>query len=110
MVRFPGRTAVVVVALCLPLAAQAAAAPPAATPAPPFAAAVRALLAQQRQREDLPGLSAAVANGGQQWAEGIGFADLENDVPATDGTVYRLASISKPITAVCALLALIWAF
>jgi serine beta-lactamase-like protein LACTB, mitochondrial len=31
------------------------------------------------------------------------YADLENLVPATASTVYRLASVSKPITAVAAM-------
>ncbi|MFO0958425.1 MAG: serine hydrolase domain-containing protein [Isosphaeraceae bacterium] len=38
------------------------------------------------------------------WAQGYGFADLENHVPASPGvTQYRWASISKPITAIAAL-------
>lgn len=49
----------------------------------------------------IPGLSCAVVHQGKLvFSAGYGFADLENDVPATDATVYRLASISKPITAV----------
>ena len=52
-------------------------------------------------RERIPGLSIAVATGNQvRWEQGYGFADLENFVPATAATVYRLASVSKPITAV----------
>jgi len=52
-------------------------------------------------RERIPGLSIAVATDNQlRWERGYGFADLENFVPATAATVYRLASVSKPITAV----------
>ena|SRR5688572_21586834 len=48
-----------------------------------------------------PGVSVAVANGRQIiWSKGYGKADLENDAAAKPNTVYRLASVSKPITAV----------
>jgi serine beta-lactamase-like protein LACTB, mitochondrial len=47
-----------------------------------------------------PGLSAAVAVGDElTWAAGFGIADLEHDVPVKAETVFRIASISKPITA-----------
>jgi CubicO group peptidase (beta-lactamase class C family) len=52
----------------------------------------------------IPGLSVAVVeNGTYVWSNGFGMADLENSVPATPQTLYRLASVSKPITAVAAL-------
>jgi|ERR1700693_2215706 len=48
----------------------------------------------------VPGISAAVVqNGDLVWSEGFGMADLENFVPASPATLYRLGSISKPITA-----------
>lgn len=48
-----------------------------------------------------PGVSVAIANGKEIiWSKGYGKADLENGVPAKATTVYRLASVSKPITAV----------
>ena len=48
----------------------------------------------------VPGVSVAVVlNGEAAWSEGFGMADLENLVPATPVTLYRLGSISKPITA-----------
>lgn len=47
-----------------------------------------------------PGLSVAVAVGGEiVWAEGFGYADLENRVPVWPSTKFRIASISKPVTA-----------
>jgi serine beta-lactamase-like protein LACTB, mitochondrial len=53
----------------------------------------------------IPGVSVAVVeNGVKDWSAGFGTADLENFVPATSRTLYRLASISKPITATAALL------
>jgi CubicO group peptidase (beta-lactamase class C family) len=48
----------------------------------------------------VPGISAAVVlNGEPAWSDGFGMADLENFVPATSFTLFRLGSISKPITA-----------
>ena len=48
----------------------------------------------------LPGLSVAVAVDGEVvWSEGFGFADVENRVPVTPVTRFRIASISKPVTA-----------
>lgn len=53
----------------------------------------------------IPGASVAVVeNGEYEWSSGFGMADLENSVPATSQTLYRLASISKPVTATAALL------
>src|SRR5882762_1144189 len=52
----------------------------------------------------VPGLSAAVVEDGRlAWAAGFGMADLENNVPATAHTLYRLASISKSLTATAAM-------
>jgi serine beta-lactamase-like protein LACTB len=48
-----------------------------------------------------PGVSVAVTEDKNIiWSKGYGKADLENDIPAKSNTVYRLASVSKPITAV----------
>jgi CubicO group peptidase (beta-lactamase class C family) len=47
-----------------------------------------------------PGMAIAVAvNGKLVWAEGLGFADLEQCVPAGPSTKFRIGSISKPLTA-----------
>jgi len=47
-----------------------------------------------------PGLAVAVVlNGQPSWSAGFGMADLENFVPVTSATLFRLASVSKPITA-----------
>lgn len=52
----------------------------------------------------VPGVSVAVVeNGEYEWAGGFGFADLENNAPASEHTLYRLGSISKPLTAVGAM-------
>jgi CubicO group peptidase (beta-lactamase class C family) len=52
-------------------------------------------------KQKIPGLSVAVVtNGSLRWSAGYGLADVENQVPARAGTIYRWASISKPVTAV----------
>jgi len=46
-----------------------------------------------------PGMSIAVAVGGRLvWAEGFGLADLEQCVPVTPETKFRIGSTSKPLT------------
>jgi CubicO group peptidase (beta-lactamase class C family) len=53
-----------------------------------------------RQELKIPGLSAAVVKDGQLvWARGLGFADVENRIPATPETPYHLASVTKPFAA-----------
>ncbi|HEY2545381.1 MAG TPA: serine hydrolase domain-containing protein [Candidatus Acidoferrum sp.] len=48
----------------------------------------------------VPGIGVAVVQDGELvWSSGFGMADLENFVPATASTLFRLGSISKPITA-----------
>lgn len=72
--------------------------------APPWSDAARAAIAAKIASDRIPGLSCAIAVRGETvFREGFGLADLENDVPATAQTVYRLASVSKPITAVAAM-------
>ena len=49
----------------------------------------------------IPGAVVAVMKDGKLvWSEGIGYADVENDVPCTSETSMRIASISKPLTTV----------
>lgn len=90
----------------------AQAAPPPAPVEVPAATAEAGELAQRVlakvvafvHEQQVPGLSYAIARRGDLLASGgVGRADLEQDVPATSQTVYRLASISKPITAIAAL-------
>jgi CubicO group peptidase (beta-lactamase class C family) len=62
---------------------------------------IEALVAAEMARQKIPGMSVAIVAGGQpRWAAGYGMQDVENNVPAKASTVYRLGSISKPITAV----------
>src|SRR5438034_2341809 len=62
--------------------------------------AVRDLIRGRLVEQVVPSLAVAVARDGEiLWEEGFGWADRENRVPATEHTMYSLASISKPITA-----------
>jgi serine beta-lactamase-like protein LACTB len=57
---------------------------------------VKAITEQQ-----IPAISIAIALNGQiQYEKAFGKADLENNVPATPETLFRTASIAKPMTAV----------
>lgn len=52
----------------------------------------------------VPGVGAAVVLDGEPvWSAGFGMSDLEDYAPATSSTLFRLGSISKPITAVAIL-------
>src|SRR5712664_3105443 len=52
----------------------------------------------------VPGIGAAVVLEGEPvWSAGFGMSDLEASAPATSSTLFRLGSISKPITAVALL-------
>lgn len=71
---------------------------------PAWTAPVVAAIEAAMQRDQVPGLSCVVGVGDTMpFRRGFGFADVENEVPATARTVYRLASISKPVTAVLAM-------
>jgi serine beta-lactamase-like protein LACTB, mitochondrial len=59
-----------------------------------------AVAAEGHKQSGAPGMSVAVVLDDRiAWASGFGMADLENEVPARANTVYRIASISKPIAA-----------
>src|SRR5664279_850648 len=68
-------------------------------------AQIETAIARFMAAKSIPGMSVAVVeNGAMDWSAGFGSADLENFVPATSHTLYRLASISKPLTATAAML------
>jgi serine beta-lactamase-like protein LACTB, mitochondrial len=61
-------------------------------------------LNQYIQNKNVPSISAGVLVKDEIiWQNSAGKADIENDVPATNSSLYRIASISKPITAVAIL-------
>lgn len=54
--------------------------------------------------QHIPGMSVAIVwKDHSTWTRGFGLADVENDVPATSGTVYRIGSMTRMITAVAVL-------
>lgn len=58
----------------------------------------------QMEDQDLPGVSTVIVKNGQVvWIESYGFADIANNVPVEDNTVFLLASISKVFTATAAM-------
>jgi CubicO group peptidase (beta-lactamase class C family) len=62
--------------------------------------AVRAQIEQLVAEGTDPSLAVAVARNGEIiWEEGFGYADREQNIPATEHTVYNLSSVSKPLTA-----------
>jgi serine beta-lactamase-like protein LACTB len=86
------------------------------TPAPQYARishsahgeaieAARALVLERL--DDYPGVSVAIGIGGEVvWAEGFGWADIEQRVPVRTTSKFRIGSVSKPMTA--ALLGLVY--
>jgi serine beta-lactamase-like protein LACTB, mitochondrial len=66
--------------------------------------AIETAVARFLSRNTIPGLSAAVVlDGRPYWSQGFGMADLENYSLATSATLFRLGSISKPISATAVL-------
>lgn len=60
----------------------------------------RNLVEDLMTQQGIPGLSVAVAvDGAVVWSEGFGFADLENRVPVSPKTRFRIGSVSKLLTA-----------
>ncbi len=58
------------------------------------------IVTEAREEFGTPGISVAVVENDEiVWAEGYGLADVENEVPAKADTIYRIASISKPMAA-----------
>jgi CubicO group peptidase (beta-lactamase class C family) len=57
-----------------------------------------------RAQLSIPGISVAIVRDNQiVFRRGYGLADLENQVPATVATVFRIASVTKSLTAVAAM-------
>jgi serine beta-lactamase-like protein LACTB len=57
-----------------------------------------------RSRLSIPAISVAIVKDNQiVFRRGYGLADLENQVPATAVTVFRIASVAKTLTAVAAM-------
>ncbi|HKR01781.1 MAG TPA: serine hydrolase domain-containing protein [Pyrinomonadaceae bacterium] len=65
---------------------------------------IEAVIAAAMSRQNIPAFSVAIVTDNRlRWSRAYGMADVENSVPANPATVYRIASVSKPITAVAAM-------
>lgn len=74
--------------------------PPAPQPGTEFPTWVDAAAAEHLRDGLVPSVSIAIARGATVVLEKTyGRADIENDVPATNNTIYRIASIKKQFTA-----------
>lgn len=61
----------------------------------------RFLIQEHQKQTNIPGLQVAVMIDGEMiWSEAMGYADLENSIPATIDTKFRTASIAKPLTSI----------
>ena len=108
MRRHPGASLFFIIGFLI-LAGRAWTGPPSLpqTPLPsaydPALRAFESFIEERMAFDRVPGMSVALFKDGGFWAKGFGYADLENRVPAAAESSYRLASISKTITAVAVL-------
>ncbi|MEX2187337.1 MAG: serine hydrolase domain-containing protein [Pirellulales bacterium] len=87
------------VAVCILFAARWASAETIAKLPAPLAEQVEARVSEEMSRVGVPAISIAVAVDGElRYANGFGHADVENSVPARADSLYRTASIAKPMT------------
>ena len=71
---------------------------------PASASRIDEIIAKAIAAQNISAISVAVAINGQiQYQKAFGKADLENDIAATPETLFRTASIAKPMTAVAAM-------
>ncbi len=90
--------AVIATTCCLVLAGPARS--PAASDPPVDLETFATDLERVRQALGIPGMAATVVENGEiVFAQGFGFADIENRVAATPSTPFGLASVTKPIAA-----------
>ena len=70
-------------------------------PSPAERAAMEGVATGFLKAHSIPGLSVAIAAHGQlAYEQGFGFADRDNHVKVTPSNLFRIASVSKPITSV----------
>ncbi|NNE98477.1 MAG: serine hydrolase [Pyrinomonadaceae bacterium] len=58
----------------------------------------------QMKRDGITGLTIGFQSGDFRWVKGFGMADIENKIPTKPQSSYRMASVTKPMTAVGILL------
>jgi CubicO group peptidase (beta-lactamase class C family) len=95
------RALLLALALALPAGSAPGQPAPSASAAP--ASELAAQVAAECRRLGLPALAVGVLAQGRAEVAVAGSADLEHGAPATEATRFRLASVSKPLTAVLAL-------
>jgi len=94
-----GLTAAAVLMLTMPLLAQPESTLN-STNRPDFSKA-RQFIQKHMVKYSNPSISVAVARRGEiLWEEGFGWADRENRIPATEHTMYYMASVDKSFTTV----------
>lgn len=65
------------------------------------------IVAEGMAQENMVGANVLVLHKGKEiFRESYGYADRENQVPMKDDTIFKLYSMSKPVTAVAAMIAL----
>jgi CubicO group peptidase (beta-lactamase class C family) len=91
---------------CTPIHGEDPAAVPSQIDAPPDPAYIdtvesaRPIVRAMVVEENLPGLSLAVGVAGEViWAEGFGWADIDERVPVTPQTRFRIGNVAMPMTA-----------
>jgi CubicO group peptidase (beta-lactamase class C family) len=90
------------VLICVALATKAAGQQPQISPEK--RTQIEAAVSKFMASTHVPGVSVAIVeNGEYEWGSGFGFADAENNAPASEHTLFRLASISKSLTATAAM-------
>lgn len=88
-----------VVALLVPTLVLAAS--PTAGPAPTTPAELRQTLTELMREEHVPGASYAVFDrNGTVLSESLGLADHDTRAPVSEGTLFRLGSLTKTVTAI----------
>src|SRR4026209_565856 len=94
-----GLTTAAVLMLTMPLLAQPESTLN-STSRPDFSKA-RQIIQKHMVKYSNPPIAVAVARRGEiLWEEGFGWADRENRIPATEHTMYYMASVDKSFTAV----------
>lgn len=103
------RCALALLALSLvatPALAQQEAAPTALVQTLPnnLREAIDTAVREEMERQELVGVAVGVIRDGKvAYTAGYGYADREREVPVTHDTLFRWASISKPVTAIVAM-------
>jgi len=96
MVRFGFLMIVYILAFCASPSSAAPAQPAAKGPIEAFTQEIECL----RKELKIPGLSVAILQGQQVvFANGFGYADIKDKIPATANTPYNIASCTKPFAA-----------